>query len=136
MAIANGFMEVNSSVNMNMSSTKTQVNTTPVETNSKNPKIDTDNNNNGQIKTKMRHEQYVPTIAEKTILNTIEEANKKLFGSQKEIRMTVHEETKRISTKIVDKETNEVIAEYPPEKLLDIFAKMIELSGLIVDEKR
>lgn len=48
----------------------------------------------------------------------------------------IHEETNRITIKIVDKETREVIREVPPEKTLDMIAKVWELAGLMVDEKR
>lgn len=75
-------------------------------------------------------------LEEDQIIRTIEKANKRLVGANKEMRMSVHEETKKINIKIIDKETDEVIVEYPPEKLLDIFAKMVELSGLVVDERR
>ena len=47
-----------------------------------------------------------------------------------------HEETNRVTIKIVDKETKKVIKELPPEKTLDMIAKVWELAGLMVDEKR
>ncbi|MBQ3105706.1 MAG: flagellar protein FlaG [Lachnospiraceae bacterium] len=48
----------------------------------------------------------------------------------------IHEETNRVTIKIVDKETKEVIKELPPEKTLDMIAKAWELAGILVDEKR
>ena len=48
----------------------------------------------------------------------------------------IHEETNRITIKIVDKKTKEVIKEFPPEKTLDMIAKAWELAGIMVDEKR
>jgi len=41
-----------------------------------------------------------------------------------------------VRVKVLDSETNEVIREIPPEKILDMVAKMWELAGLIVDERR
>ncbi len=38
--------------------------------------------------------------------------------------------------KIKDKDTKEVIKEIPPEKMQDMIARLIELSGIFVDEKR
>ena len=35
----------------------------------------------------------------------------------------------------VDKDTKEVLKEYPPEKTLDMIAKVWEIAGLLVDEK-
>lgn len=48
----------------------------------------------------------------------------------------IHEGTNRITIKIVDKSTKEVIKELPPEKTLDMIAKAWELAGLMVDERR
>ena len=48
----------------------------------------------------------------------------------------VHEKTNRVTIKIVDKKTKEVIKEVPPEKTLNMIAKVWEIAGLLVDEKR
>ena len=37
--------------------------------------------------------------------------------------------------KVINSETNEVIREIPPEKILDLVAKMWELAGILVDER-
>ena len=47
-----------------------------------------------------------------------------------------NEPTKRITIKIKDKETDEVIKEIPSEKALEMLAKAWELAGILVDEKR
>ena len=47
-----------------------------------------------------------------------------------------HDETNRVTIKIVDKKTKEVIKELPPEKTLDMIAKVWEMAGLFVNEKR
>ena len=47
-----------------------------------------------------------------------------------------HDETNRVTIKIVDKETKDVIKEFPAEETLDMIAKAWELAGLMVDEKR
>ena len=41
-----------------------------------------------------------------------------------------------MTIKIVDKQTKEVLKEFPPEKTLDMIAKVWELAGILVDEKR
>lgn len=47
-----------------------------------------------------------------------------------------HEGTNRVTIKLVDKKTKEVIKELPPEKTLDMIAKVWEMAGILVDEKR
>ena len=64
----------------------------------------------------------------------VEEINKN--ASNSEAQFAVHEGTNRIMVKIVDKETKEVIKEFPPEKTLDMIAKAWELAGLTIDERR
>ena len=48
----------------------------------------------------------------------------------------IHEATNRVTIKIVDKQTREVIKELPPEKTLDMISRVWELAGMLVDEKR
>lgn len=68
------------------------------------------------------------------IKKAVEEMNKKMFNS--EAQFGIHEGTNRVTIKIVDKETKEVIKELPPEKTLDMIAKAWEMAGLMVDERR
>ena len=65
--------------------------------------------------------------------SAIEMINKKANNST--VQFGIHEATNRITVKIVDKETKEVIKEVPAEKTLDMIAKAWELAGLMVDEK-
>lgn len=66
---------------------------------------------------------------------SIEEINKKLIKNT-ECQFGIHEKTNRITIKIVDKETKEVIREVPAEKTLEMIAKVWEFAGFLVDEKR
>ena len=50
--------------------------------------------------------------------------------------LPIYDRTNRITIKIVDKDTKEVLKEYPPEQMLDMIAKVWEMAGLMVDEKR
>ena len=47
-----------------------------------------------------------------------------------------NEPTNRITIKLKDKDTDEVIKEIPSEKALEMLAKAWELAGILVDEKR
>lgn len=75
-------------------------------------------------------------IGEKKLLEVIEKANKALNGSNHSFRFYIHEQTKQIMIKVINNETHEVIREIPPEEILDAVAKMWEIAGLFVDEKR
>lgn len=68
------------------------------------------------------------------IKKTVEQLNKKMTHS--EAVFGIHEGTNRVMIKIVDRDTKELIKEYPPEQTLDMIAKVWELAGILVDEKR
>lgn len=63
----------------------------------------------------------------------VSDLNKQMPNS--EAIFGIHEETNRVTIKIVDKSTKEVIKEYPPEETLDMIAKVWEIAGILVDEK-
>lgn len=48
----------------------------------------------------------------------------------------VNDATNRITIKIVDKDTDEIVKEFPAEKTLDMIARVWEMAGIMVDEKR
>ncbi len=60
----------------------------------------------------------------------------KSSGANSEAVFGIHEGTNRVTIKIVDKQTKETIKELPPEKTLDMIAKVWEMAGIMVDEKR
>ena len=68
------------------------------------------------------------------IKRAVEEINKKANNS--EAVWGIHEGTNRVTIKLVDKQTKEVIKEFPPDKTLDMIARVWEMAGLMVDEKR
>lgn len=76
------------------------------------------------------------SIGEQQLLKNIELAIKAMRGRQTELEFDVHKQTHLVAVKVKDKETGEVLREIPPEKSLDFIAKLWEMAGLIVDEKR
>ena len=68
------------------------------------------------------------------IHQAIEKVNKSMKNSS--AIYGIHEGTNRVTIKIVDEKTQEVIKELPPEKTLDMIAKVWEMAGILVDEKR
>ena len=74
-------------------------------------------------------------LNEKALKQRISEINSKL-NNNTVAEFGYHDETNRVTIKIVDKDTKETIKEIPPEKTLDLIAKAWELAGILVDEKR
>lgn len=73
---------------------------------------------------------------EKLILEAIEKASGKIEVESKGLQFSIHEKTNQIMIKVVDTNTKEVLKELPSEKILDMMAKLVELSGTFIDEKR
>ena len=76
------------------------------------------------------HEQASP----EQIKRAVEQLNKRM--SHSEAVFGIHEATNRVTIKIIDKETKELIKELPPEKTLDMIARVWEMAGILVDERR
>ncbi|HOQ37708.1 MAG TPA: flagellar protein FlaG [Acetivibrio sp.] len=82
------------------------------------------------------YEKEALPISEKAFIEAIEKANKAVRGAETQFEFSIHEKTKEIMVKVIDINTNEVIREIPPEKILDMVATMLEMAGIIVDERR
>ena len=67
------------------------------------------------------------------IKKAVDEINKNSHNS--EAVFGIHDATNRVTIKIIDKDTKKVLKEYPPEKTLDMIAKVWEMAGLLVDQK-
>ncbi len=69
------------------------------------------------------------------VMKAISEMTKNV-KSNAEAVFGIHEKTNRVTIKMVDKDTKKVIKEFPPEETLDMIARIWEVAGIMVDEKR
>lgn len=72
--------------------------------------------------------------SDSTLRQAISDINKKI-NPNTIAEYGFHEKTNRVTIKIVDKDTEEVIKEFPPEETLDMIAKVWELAGMFLDER-
>ncbi|MBE7681621.1 flagellar protein FlaG [Paenibacillus sp. P13VS] len=75
------------------------------------------------------------TLGQQQLIQNIERAVKALEGPQTTLDISIHEKTHDIMVKVLNRETGEIIREVPPEKTLDLVANLMEIAGIIVDEK-
>ncbi len=107
-----------------------------------NPKTETKDQNNPKDNKNVLtmnlsgYEKKERPISDKAVVEAIEKANKAITGAKTQFEFSIHEKTKEIMVKVIDSETQEVIREIPPEKILDMVAKMWEMAGILVDERR
>lgn len=76
------------------------------------------------------------SVNERVISEAVDKMNKVIEGHNRRFQYTIHEGTNEIMIKVIDETTNEVIKEIPPKKILDMVASMLEMAGLLVDERR
>ena len=83
------------------------------------------------------NQQATDEQLDKKLKDAISIANNKLKLSQPLTRceFTYHEDVNRVSIKLIDKDTKEVVKEIPPEKKIKMIEKLWEITGLLVDEK-
>lgn len=65
----------------------------------------------------------------------VKQLNETVEIFHKQIHFQIHDETNRIMVQVIDKATDEIISEIPPEKVLDLVARIEEMIGLIVDKR-
>ena len=79
-----------------------------------------------------KNDDYTPS--NEAVKKAVEVINKKLGDSR--AVFGVHEDTNRVTIKMVSKDSKEVLKEYPVEETLDALAKLWDMAGVMVDEKR
>lgn len=65
----------------------------------------------------------------------INKANEIMSSQETHLKFEIHEKTHDVMIKIIQNETGEVLKEIPPEKLIDMIAKICEIAGLFIDKK-
>ena len=88
------------------------------------------------VKNQENEENQVKENPENHLKSVLSVANQKIRMTNTRCEFEYHDTTKRVSIKVIAKETDEVVREIPPEETLEMVEKIWELAGLIVDERR
>lgn len=82
-------------------------------------------------------EEVSEAEADRRMKSVIDQANSKVKHSgTRQLAFSYNENTKRISIKVYDALTKEIIREIPPEKTLEMLERVYDIAGIMVDEKR
>ncbi len=85
-----------------------------------------------------QYQNQYPEPSEHTKENmekVINSMNDFLKSSNTHLKFQFHDELQKYYVAIVDDQTNEILKEIPPKKLLDMYAAMEDYLGLLVDKK-
>ena len=74
-------------------------------------------------------------LSEEAVEKVVNGLNELVQPSHTSIRFELHKELNEYYVQVVDVNTQEVVREIPPKKLLDMYAAMMEFVGLLVDRK-
>ena len=73
--------------------------------------------------------------AKSKVKDVVVKMNEMLDATNNASKFMYHEGLDRYYVSVVDRETEEIVKEIPPKKLLDAFYEMQKMLGMIVDEK-
>ena len=74
-------------------------------------------------------------ITEEKLKQAVDSLNEFLENNHNSSKFVYHEGLDRYFVQVVNKDTDEIVKEIPPKKLLDAFYEMQKMVGMIVDEK-
>lgn len=80
-------------------------------------------------------ENPFPGREKKHVEDAVDSFNEFMQPMYTNLKFVLHDKLGEYYVKVVDIETDEVIKEIPPEKMLDMYAQMAEFMGLLIDEK-
>lgn len=71
------------------------------------------------------------------VTTVLEYLNKTMTVFDRSLEFSVHEDTNRIIVRVINRlpEGDEVIREIPPERILDLVAALMNIVGLLVDQR-
>ena len=83
---------------------------------------------------KYEHSRYL--LSERMVESVSEKISELMRFSFRRLEYNYHEDSGEYFVKVIDEETDEVIREIPPEKILNIYACLKEIAGILFDERR
>lgn len=98
-------------------------------------KIEVNNSNKSRIDSLQEKEDYSAKELEEDVKESVKDINEIVEKVKEDLAFEIHDETERMMVKVVDRKTQEVIKELPPEEMLDLSARIHEMVGLLIDEK-
>lgn len=93
------------------------------------------------VKSVNTEEQQIPSqsneqeVSKEKLQQAVDSVNEIFEINHSELKFVFHEGLEQYFVQLVNSDTEEVVREIPPKKLLDVFYEMQKLVGMMVDEK-
>lgn len=134
-----GNTDVSTSAEIQSAATSQPVVIKQVEAGEQGGKADANTQNPSQeadLTKKLQEQKLQEQAQDQAAMKSAAKDINKLINRNTVAEFGYHEATHRITIKIKDKDTDEVIKEIPSEKALKMLQKAWEIAGILVDEKR
>lgn len=69
------------------------------------------------------------------VAKAVEQIQEKLDSMGTRLNFTLHEDPNAVVVQVTDRQSGELIRQFPPEKALQLRSKLVELVGILFDEK-
>lgn len=89
-----------------------------------------------QLQTREENVHQIKELSKAQMDDAIEKLNQTSRIFNRSLHFKLHEESKRWQVQVIDLNTGKVLREIPPRQILDLVAKLGEMVGLLVDERR
>lgn len=74
-------------------------------------------------------------VTDEFVRKNIDRIIKAIQPPETTIDRSIHEVTKQVIYKVMDKASGEVIQQFPEEKLVEAAARLLEVTGMMIDKK-
>jgi flagellar protein FlaG len=78
--------------------------------------------------------ENIKKVSKETVERTVQALKNYIESNKRSLNISVHEQTGTIMVKVISEKDGKVIREIPPEKFLDLAAKIEELAGSLFNE--
>lgn len=75
------------------------------------------------------------SIEKEDVEKAVSSLNDFIKSTRTNLKFELHDKLDRYFVKVIDSETEEVVKEIPPEKMLDMYAAMADFMGFLIDKK-
>ena len=87
----------------------------------------------------VERKDQLPTAREEIPREDVEKATDKLNRLMglinKRLRFDLREDSDRIMVRVIDQDTEDVLKEMPPKRVIELLNSLTDIAGLLVDEK-
>lgn len=82
-----------------------------------------------------KQEEQETAVSRETLEEAIQQLNHAVSLLNHRLKFSIDSDSRRLMAQVIDNETNEVIREIPPERVMNFVHRFQEFLGLLLDEK-